>query len=290
MRMAVIIATKGRPRALNRLLQWLENQTLAPSVVVASATAGADIEGPIATSLAVEYVYGSAGLCKQRNRALDRIIDRADIVTFFDDDFLPAATWLERCAGAFASDGDIVGMSGLVLRDGAQAEEVAWEEAENLIRTAAPGDAAMPIVSAHTGLYGCNMAYRVSAIRDLRFDERLVLYGWMEDKDFSRMAAKKGRLVECSAMVGVHLGVKSGRVSGKKFGYSQVANAWYLRQKGILSASEAWSNTGKALLMNGVKSIRSEKYIDRRGRFIGNLIGVGDVVSGRRRPERAAEL
>ncbi|MEA3196633.1 MAG: hypothetical protein QOF32_685, partial [Gammaproteobacteria bacterium] len=35
---------------------------------------------------------------------------------------------------------------------------------------------------------------------------------------------------------------------------------------------------------------RSEKYIDRRGRFIGNLIGVGDVVSGRRRPERAAEL
>ena len=181
-------------------------------------------------------------------------------------------------------------MSGLVLRDGAQADEISWDEAKRLIHAAAPGDVNTPHFSERSGLYGCNMAFRASAIRHLRFDERLVLYGWMEDKDFSRLAGKSGRLVACSTLLGVHLGLKSGRVSGRKFGYSQVVNAWYLRKKGILSMREAWSNIGKALLMNGAKSFRSEKHVDRLGRFIGNLIGVGDLVLGRGRPEKAAEL
>jgi GT2 family glycosyltransferase len=288
LRIAVILATKGRPQALNRLLRWLEHQTLAPSVVVVSATESRDIGGPIATSQPVEYVYGSAGTCKQRNRALDRIGNRADVVVFFDDDFTPAPTWLERCASAFASDSNIVGMSGLVLRDGAQAEEVSWDEAKRLIAT--PADVITPILFKSTALYGCNMAYRVSAIRHLRFDERLVLYGWLEDMDFSRLVGRTGRLVYCNTMLGVHLGLKSGRVSGRKFGYSQVVNAWYLYKKGIMSMKEAWSNIGRALLMNGAKSFRSEKHIDRMGRFIGNLIGVGDLVSGRGHPEKAAIL
>jgi GT2 family glycosyltransferase len=179
-------------------------------------------------------------------------------------------------------------MSGLVLRDGAQAEEVSWGEAKRLIAT--PADVITPILFKSTALYGCNMAYRVSAIRHLRFDERLVLYGWLEDMDFSRLVGRTGRLVYCNTMLGVHLGLKSGRVSGRKFGYSQVVNAWYLYKKGIMSMKEAWSNIGRALLMNGAKSFRSEKHIDRMGRFIGNLIGVGDLVSGRGHPEKAAIL
>jgi GT2 family glycosyltransferase len=290
LRIGVILATKGRPQVLNRLLGWLEQQTLPPAVVVVSATDSADTDGSIVTSLPVEYVYGSAGLCRQRNRALERIKDRADVVVFFDDDFAPAATWLAGCEIAFASDDNIVGMSGLVLRDGARAEEISWDEATRLVNAAGPADVGTPILSKRTGLYGCNMAYRLSAIRHFRFDERLVLYGWLEDKDFSRLISKAGRLVECATMVGVHLGVKSGRVSGRKFGYSQVVNAWYLHKKGILSSSEAWSNIGKALLANGAKSFRAEKDIDRLGRFGGNLIGVRDVVLGRGLPERAAEL
>jgi hypothetical protein len=179
-------------------------------------------------------------------------------------------------------------MSGLVLRDGAQAEEVSWDEAKRLIET--PADVMLPTLSESAGLYGCNMAYRVSAIGHLRFDERLILYGWLEDKDFSRLVGKAGRLVDCSTMLGVHLGLKSGRVSGRKYGYSQVVNAWYLYKKGVLSLREAWSNIGRALLMNGAKSFRPEKHIDRPGRLIGNLIGVGDVALGRGLPERAAEL
>jgi glycosyltransferase involved in cell wall biosynthesis len=289
-RIAVIVATKGRPQAVNQLLRLLEEQTRLPSVVVVSATEHADIQDSMPTSPMVEYTFGPAGLTCQRNRALERTRDRSDIVVFFDDDFAPSPTWLEHCANAFISDSSVVGMCGLVLRDGAVGEEISWEEAGRLIHGAAPADSTGPLVAEPAGLYGCNMAYRTSAIRDVVFDERLVLYGWLEDKDFSRLAGKMGRLVKCNALVGVHLGIKSGRVSGRKYGYSQVVNAWYLREKGTLTSKEAWSNIGKALLANGAKALWPEKHIDRLGRLTGNLIGLGNVMLGHCRPEQAAEL
>ena len=135
------------------------------------------------------------------------------------------------------------------------------------------------------------MAFRMSAIgADVRFDERLALYGWLEDKDFSRTAKKSGRLVQCGALIGVHLGLKQGRVSGRKFGYSQIVNPWYLCRKGTLSMQEAWSNTLKALATNGIRTIRPESFIDRRGRFQGNVLAVRHLLSGICRPETAAEL
>jgi glycosyltransferase involved in cell wall biosynthesis len=289
-RITVIVATKGRASAVKRLLGLLEEQTRAPFIVVISATEGADIPVLEPTSLTVEYIFGPAGSCCQRNRALEKTRDRSDIVIFFDDDFAPSPTWLENCENAFMSDGSIVGMSGVVLRDGALKDEVSWAEAELLIHSAAPVRSAAPKFTRCLALYGCNMAYRVSAIGLLTFDERLVLYGWLEDLDFSRSAGRMGRLVICDAMVGVHLGIKSGRVSGRKYGYSQVVNAWYLRKKGTLTSKEAWSNIGRAILANGAKSFWSEKYIDRLGRFKGNLIGLGNLMRGRCRPEKAAEL
>ena len=290
MRIAIIIATKGRPQAVNHALRLLEEQTQAPSVVVVSATQSADIHDSTPTSLRVEYIFGPAGTSCQRNRALEKTRDCSDIVVFFDDDFAPAPTWLEHCANAFTSDSSVVGMTGSVLRDGAVAEEISWEEAKRLIDDAAPAHTALPLIAQQDGLYGCNMAFRASAIRHVMFDERLVLYGWLEDKDFSRSAGKIGRLVKCDAMVGVHLGIKSGRVSGTKYGYSQVVNAWYLHKKGILTSKEAGSNIAKALLANGAKSFWPEKHIDRLGRLKGNLIGLGNLMSGHCRPEKAAEL
>jgi GT2 family glycosyltransferase len=289
-RIAVIVATKGRAPAVKRLLGLLEAQTRAPFVVVISATEGADIPVWKSTSLPVEYIFGPAGSSCQRNRALEKTRDRSDIVVFFDDDFAPSPTWLENCENAFRSDGDILGMGGVLLGDGAQQDEISWAEAEHLIRSPAPVRSAAPQLTQCATLYGCNMAYRVSAIGLLTFDERLVLYGWLEDLDFSRSAGRMGRLVTCDAMVGVHLGIKSGRVSGKKYGYSQVVNAWYLRKKGTLTPKEAWQNICRAVLVNGVKSFWPEKYIDRLGRFKGNLIGVVNLMRGHCRPEKAAEL
>jgi hypothetical protein len=196
-----------------------------------------------------------------------------------------------------AADAHVLGMCGLVLRNGANDAGVSWDEAKRLIGDPAPLPPGPPKLLSIRNLYGCNMAFRITAIRDprsaireLRFDERLVLYGWLEDMDFSRIAGRTGRLVHYHGMVGVHLGIKSGRVSGERYGFSQVVNVWYLHRKKVMSRKEAWRNIFKAISVNGIKSLRPEKHIDRYGRFVGNLVGVGELMRGRCRPEGAEEL
>jgi GT2 family glycosyltransferase len=289
-RTAVVIATKGRRQAVNRLLQVLEQQTLPPSLVIVSATEDADIGPKLQTWMNLDVMFGSAGTSIQRNRALDALQSRSDVVFFFDDDFVPSPYWIERTVRIFRADAGVAGVSGRVIRDGATSDAVSWEEADRLIGEADISDPEDDLSEA-PDLYGCNMAFRMTAIgANVRFDERLALYGWLEDKDFSRTAKKSGRLVKCNALIGVHLGLKQGRVSGRKFGYSQIVNPWYLRRKGTLSMKEAWSNTLKALAINGIRTIRPESFIDRRGRLGGNVLAVRHLLSGICRPETAAEL
>jgi len=286
-RVAVIIATKARPQALAELLCLLERQSQAPLVVVISATCAADVELPVATALNIECVYGPPGLSAQRNKGLAQINGRADVSVFFDDDFAPAEDWLEQCARVFSLEPHIAGVNGIVVRDGAKGEPLSWQEARLLIARRGRDPISMSRIP---DLYGCNMAFRMSAIDEIRFDERLVLYSWLEDKDFSRAAAKKGGLVRCNWLVGVHLGVQVGRVSGIRYGYSQVVNAWYLYRKGTMSLREASVNILKALAANAVKAVGQQGHIDRRGRLRGNLVGVANLLSGTCRPEKAAQL
>ncbi len=289
-RTAVVVATKGRQQAVNRLLQILQQQTLPPSRVVISATEIADVGTRLDTWLNVDIILGSPGTSIQRNRALDSLQESCDIVFFFDDDFVPSRYWIERAVRVFRADRAVAGISGQVIRDGAASDAVSWEEAERLIGEA-DVERSDDRLSDVADLYGCNMAFRMSAIGDaVRFDERLALYGWLEDKDFSRTAKKSGRLVQCCSLIGVHLGLKHGRVSGRRFGYSQVVNPWYLYQKGTMSVKEAWSNILMALAINGIKTIRPEAFIDRRGRFRGNVVAIRHLLSGICQPERATEL
>src|SRR5258708_32118415 len=132
------------------------------------------------------------------------------------------------------------------------------------------------------------MAFRMSASEGIRFDERLVLYGWLEDKEFSRKAARNGRLVECQGLVGVHLGLQSGRVSGKKYGYSQIVNAWYLYQKRALSGRGGSLHILKALLANAAKTFPPGKPLHPRRRPPGQLVRHIHPPSAGCPPERTA--
>jgi GT2 family glycosyltransferase len=290
LRIVIIVATKGRPRAVTELLRFLEAQTLPPSAILVSATSTQDIESAYASSLPVEYMFGPAGSSCQRNRALDKLDDGFDLVVFFDDDFAPSSTWLEKCAEFFLARADVVGISGALIKDGVKSDEITSDEAQRLLRDSPPLTPQDCAFSDSVDLYGCNMAFRWAAVRELRFDENLVLYGWMEDKDYSRLAGRNGRLVIDNSLVGVHRGIRSGRVSGKRYGYSQVVNPWYLHRKGTMTAGEAWSNIVKALVVNGSKAIWPEKHIDRLGRLRGNLIGASLLLRGTCSPEKAAEL
>ena len=134
------------------------------------------------------------------------------------------------------------------------------------------------------------MAFRLSAVGDLRFDERLVLYGWLEDRDFGGAVTNRGgRLVKCTSARGVHMGVKSGRVAGDRLGYSQVVNPIYLLGKNTMTFGEVAKQISRNVTRNLVRSAKPEPFIDRRGRLRGNLRGFADVIRGRIEPERAIE-
>ena len=132
------------------------------------------------------------------------------------------------------------------------------------------------------------MAFRRSAVGDLRFDERLVLYGWLEDRDFAaRVARGGGRLARIGGALGVHLGVGAGRMADRRLGYAQIANPIYLLRRGSMSVGDFARRVATDLASNLSKAPRSPA---RRRRLAGNLIAFAEALVGRCAPERAARF
>lgn len=279
----MIVPTLGRGGLVTRLLAHLEGQSRLPDEVILSAPDETHLEDARTYRFPVRAIYGKTGLSAQRNNALSVALGRFDIITFFDDDFIPADDYLEGVERAFGEHRDRVVVMGRVTRDGACTAGLDWDEglwALNLPEIDPPTGAAD-----HVGAYGCNMSIRASAIGDLRFDERLPLYGWQEDIDFTSQLRARGRVVRDNAIRGVHLGAKSGRINGMRFGYSQVANPLYLIRKGTVPARFATRLMLRNIAANFGRSLWPESYVDRRGRLRGNLLALSHLMIGRIEPE-----
>ena len=294
LRTAVIIATKGRPQEVSVLLETLDLQTVLPDVIVVSTCDASDIEQNIVGKRNLHILFGPAGLPAQRNRALSLIRDSADIVVFFDDDFIPSRFWIERIQLLFATLADVGTVTGRVLADGVTAGGLPKTEGQSIVNKADLSEK-MPTPSTYStqinSPYGCNMAFRIKNIEGLMFDERLALYGWLEDLDFGLRAGMRGGMISTDLVWGVHLGVQGARSSGIRFGYSQVVNPWYLMKKGLITRFDACRRICRGLAGNAIKLIVSQKsHVDRRGRLKGNIIGIKDIMIGKWLPEKVAEL
>lgn len=294
MRLIVIIVTAGRRAVLDRTLAHLGGQTRLPDAVVVSAPDPTHVDEAAVTGYPLHHVFGASGCTAQRNRALaSDLVRDADIVVFFDDDFVPDDRYLERAEAAFARHPDWGVLTGLVLADGIKGPGIDYSEACEILarlpddgtadETDDPGGRHEHVAPA--GAYGCNMAFRAADIAGQRFDERLPLYGWQEDTDFSRRVARGRPIVRAHGLRGVHLGVKRGRVSGVRFGYSQVVNPLYLVRKGTCTWRWAANLITRNVLANAARSLHAEPHVDRAGRLRGNLIAAGHLVRGRLDPE-----
>lgn len=302
----LVIATRGRAKVVAELVDWLQRQTLTPRAVIVAAVEASDVVGleqhPQLLSGRLRLLTTSRdGLCAQRNAALDHVfsLERAEpsregyFVTFFDDDFRPADDWLARCHDAFLQQPGMVACTGRVLADGVHGQPLSTLQAQAYIDGGqaprphwAGGSRALELAS----MYGCNMAFRDAVVRNCRFDENLPLYGWQEDQDFTSQARKFGRTLYIPDCRGVHLGITSGRVSGVRFGYSQIANSFYLVRKGTMRTGKGMRFVIRHLLANGTRSLRASHRVDYSGRLRGNLLAIGDLLRGRCNPRRVLEL
>jgi GT2 family glycosyltransferase len=292
-KVVVGIPTAGRREQLARTLAELAKQRRAPDRVLICPAGEHDYDeaGGRVLPCPVHVLRGPRGLTPQRNAIIEAAPD-ADILVFFDDDFYPLPDYLEQVVALFVAQPDIVVATNQPLLDGAVGPGLSHDEAQlALDRLSGPPAVPMRIVPTYGG-YGCNMALRMDPVvrHAVRFDEKLPLYGWLEDIDFSRRLAAHGRIVKCSSLRGVHLGTKRGRTSGLKLGYSQVANPVYMLRKGSMSFEYAFKQLGRNVAKNVARALWPEPWIDRRGRLKGNVLAVLDLLRGRITPERIQTL
>ncbi|WP_114374835.1 glycosyltransferase family 2 protein [Elioraea thermophila] len=289
MRLAIGIATRGRPAILAETIAELARQTRRADELLICHVGPEDVGELPQRRPDIRFLRTSPGLPRQRNAILEAT--EADILLFLDDDFFPAPAYFAVLERVFSAHPDCVVATGTVIADGAKGPGITPEEARAILAADRPPDDPLA-VALHFNGYGCNMAVRMEVVRrtGIRVDERLPLYAWYEDIDFTRALGRYGTILRLAGARGVHLGVKQARTPGLRLGYSQVVNPIYLARKGTFPWRHAIPSAARHLAINAARSLFPEPHVDRFGRLRGNLLALLDLARGRVEPERALAL
>jgi glycosyltransferase involved in cell wall biosynthesis len=287
---SAVIASTGRPAVLADTVDCLLRQTMPPDEIILSIAQPGDVLPEVVALPRVRVLVSPRGSSVQRNRALDHVDPAATIVSFFDDDVELAPDHLARAQELFAREADVVMLWGLLVADGVQRGGLSRDEARAALRAHAAEDGFEPARGGARGALGGGMHVRRAAAGHMRFDERLALYGWQEDRDLAARCTALGRVGLYRACAFAHLGVPGGRVSGRRFGFAQVMNPVYLWRKGSIPAGDAGALCARAVARNALGTLLGEKRVDRAGRLRGNLAAVGLLLRRRIEPEHVAQL
>ena len=285
---AVVLASAGRPDVLADVLDDVARQTWPGVFTVLAVPDEASLPaGDLPDGVVVAPFV--RGLTAQRNAGVGASRG-ATHVFFFDDDSVVREDFVERGMRFFEEHPDVVALTGRVLLDGATGDAVPRDQALAELERSASAAATGAWSSSRT-LYGCNFAVRREAAPQERFDERLPLYGWLEDHDLARRMMRHGRLAKVDDCVIVHRGVKSGgRTAHTRLGYAQVMNPCYLVSTGSFPVWLAAWEVFRPVAKNVVRAVGHAESPWRRERLRGNGLAVLDVLRRRFTPERGLQL
>ena len=284
---AVIIASYRRPQVLAGTLESLSRQSLPSFQLILSLTSQDDCHASAPLREARQICVGAPGLPVQRNRGIGLLDPAIRFVAFLDDDVEIAPDYLEAMRTIFLQNEKVVAFSGCVVE--ARAED--RPKAREALAKPAPG-AILPVeVTPSSGLYGCSMNVRREVLEQVKFDERLRRYAWLEDADFGVRVRALGQVGGSNACRLFHLRSPQGRISGKAFGYAQIMNPFYLARKGTLPWREALiSHAAKVVFTNLRGYVAGDKRVDRGGRLAGNWLAFRRLAAGRFVPEEIDSL
>ena len=294
----VIIATAGRPDICAEAVRAIDEAAHSPEVTIRGIVSAPDQkDAPNNLTSRWALLLGPRGSAAQRNTALDSVGEETEYVFFFDDDAIPRSDYIVATSRYLEEKPAVLAVTGNVIADGAATgREIPLVQALQLLDESwetTPGWNAYPALPSKD-LYGCNFAIRWSALRDVRFDERLPLYSWLEDRDYACRAARIGEIRRLEGAIVVHRGSASGgRTAHRRLGYSQVANPWWLAEKGSFSWRLAAQQIARPVLKNMILSIVPAKRLAvRRSRLAGNLNAFVDLTvnHGRAQPEKILEM
>ncbi|MFE0756599.1 glycosyltransferase family 2 protein [Inquilinus sp. NPDC058860] len=280
---AVVICSANRPDVLGDTIASLRRQVVRPTEIILSVPRREDVPQELWREPGIRIVIAPRGLPAQRNCALAELSPGVRLVTFLDDDIELAPAYLERIRAFFAKHPEIALADGELVRDGG----IGRPDALRLL-AAQPEPAGRFAYTLNA--IGCNMTVRREIADQVRFDERLRLYAWLEDADFTRRCLALGRCARCDAQA-VHLAVPGGRISGRQFGFAQIMNSYYLKRKGQMSfAGLLRRHWGRAVAANLWGALARDHAVDRPGRLRGNLVAFSLLARGRCEPEYVERL
>lgn len=288
MKIAIGIPSVGRPELLKKVINRLELQTRKADAVFVCPASDDDVAGiEFDGSTNLIRIDSDKGLTKQRNAIL-RNIYGFDLIVYLEDDFVVHKDCLLEIEKEFSDNEDTVVATGSVVADGAKGPGLSLQDVESYADNAEIIRSRKEVFST----YGF-IAVRMDVVRknNLCFEEAFPFYGWLEDLDFSRSIAQFGKCIYLSGAVGAHMGHKGGRISGLRYGYSQVANPLFIAKKGNgFTYVMAIKMFVKNIIVNVVKSFYPEAYIDRKGRLKGNAIAIKDLITSCLDPRKIEKM
>jgi GT2 family glycosyltransferase len=294
MRTAIVISSVNRPDILHDTVAALTKQKSSPISIILSLCDSHSVLDETARLPLVRVVHGSRGLTTQRNTGFRDLPPAAKYVLFLDDDIELAPNYLESMEQLLDRKLTIAVASGVSAKDGLR------------LARALTRDEAVSAVLNHRcdsrtetaeGAYGCNMFVRRSVLDTIRFDERLPLDSWLEDYDFSVRCRGSGEVVWNLETCVAHIGAQRvARERGILVGYSQIANPYYLWQKGVIPSfgkllGKFWLPALRVTIRGMVHGKPPwNAVLDYRGRMYGNARALADAGCFRLRPERILDL
>ncbi len=285
----VIICSVNRSDILSETAGSLLNQSVQDFTLLISAPDKESVPAHLLANSNVEVISDAPkGLPSQRNAGLKRA--STPYILFIDDDVELAPNYIQSMQTLFDSDPDIVLSTGQVIQDGVNVPNgITRSDASKMLSTLMP-DA--PISWAEA--YGCNMFVRTKVASENLFDETLPLYGWLEDLDFSIRCRRVGKVILNRGTGLVHLGTTRGRTTEVRYGYSQIANPYYIWRK------LAEPNVSNVVFNHWLRYTTANigysvlfwipRRGDRAGRLRGNLAAFRDLLTGKLHPGRVLGL
>ena len=291
---AVGIPTIGRAIVLRETLIELTRQNRRPDKVIVCGTRPTDVEGAAEAYPGTIVLLSEPGLPRQRNAVIEAAVD-ADIVVFFDDDFLPDPGYLAAVEQHMARDPQIVVATGAAARRRHQRPgslaRTADERSCRATRhrpaagrlTSSPRfpvtDATWPSASRRCVRMACGStsACRCMAGRRMSISPA----AWPRSAGWCGSMRRAGFISASSPDADPACGSATPR-SPIRFISAASGDGYPLRR--------AIGHIAKNMAMNIARAIWPEPYVDRRGRLYGNLLALRDLTVRRMVPERILDL
>jgi GT2 family glycosyltransferase len=193
MDISIVIASKDRPDDVRACLRSIDAAGVLAREIIVIDQSAVKYRLPERPGLIHVHDRSLSGLCAARNRALDYI--RGEATLFLDDDTIVVNDVTGPIAALFSAEPGVVGIQCRILNY----DRTSFSLSDTLARIFEQGFFDTKPFRGSAGkhlrsVHGCAMAFRTSAVRDVRFTEKLTGYCMGEDFDFSVRVRRIGEL------------------------------------------------------------------------------------------------